>query len=183
MAKSQNNVLTHGLSGKIGNMLVFSQRGGKTIVGTVPRRSDKVSEAQKEQRRRFQQAVLYATAAQQQPEYAEAAAQQGKTPYIVAVADFLKAPDVERIDLSGYTGKVGDPIRIVVTDDFAVKSVAVRITNADGSLVEEGAAQPTPTGYEWLFTATQPNENLAGDKIEIFASDAPGNAARHEQNL
>jgi hypothetical protein len=184
MAKSENNVLTHGLSGKIGNLLVFRQANGKTIVSAPPRKSNREqSEAQKEHRRKFQQAVLYARAAQAQPEYEAKGESAGKRPYIVAVADFFNAPDVERIDLSGYTGAVGDPIRIIVTDDFAVKSVAVRITNADGSLVEEGAAQPTPAGYEWLFTATQPNETLEGAKVELFASDTPGNAAGYEQNL
>ena len=102
MAKSQNDVVTHGLSGKIGDLLVFSQRGGKTIVSNAPRKSNKVSEAQKQQRKKFQQAVLYATGAQSLPEYETAAAKKGKTPYIVAVADFLNAPDIERVDVSGY---------------------------------------------------------------------------------
>ena len=44
MAKQSNNVVTFGASGKIGGLLVFSQRGGKTIIFTVPRKSNKVSE-------------------------------------------------------------------------------------------------------------------------------------------
>ena len=32
MAKSVNNIITHGLSGKIGDLLVFKQVDGKTIV-------------------------------------------------------------------------------------------------------------------------------------------------------
>jgi hypothetical protein len=35
MAKSKNNLVTHGLSGKIGDMLVFRQVGGETIVSAV----------------------------------------------------------------------------------------------------------------------------------------------------
>ena len=182
MAKSQNNVVTHGLSGKIGDLLVFSQRGGKTIVSNAPRKSNKVSEAQKQQRKKFQQAVLYATGAQSSPEYEKTAAKKGKTPYVVAVADFLKAPDIEQVDVSGYTGQPGDTIRIYVTDDFAVKSVLVSIINSDGSLVEEGQAQPD-AGYGWIYTATQTNTALAGDKIEILASDTPGNIAKEEQAL
>jgi hypothetical protein len=30
MAESKNNIITHGLSGKIGDLTVFSQRDGKT---------------------------------------------------------------------------------------------------------------------------------------------------------
>ncbi len=111
------------------------------------------------------------------------AAKKGKTPYIVAVADFLKAPSIEHVDVSAYAGQPGDTIRIRVTDDFAVKAVTIRITNDDGSLVEESEAQPDAIGYEWVFTATQTNDNLVGDKIEIFASDTPGNISYNKQVL
>lgn len=39
MAESKNNIITYGLSGKIGNILVFSQRNGKTIVSQAPKKS------------------------------------------------------------------------------------------------------------------------------------------------
>jgi hypothetical protein len=66
MAKSENNIVTHGLSGKIGDLLVFRQIGGKTIVSNAPRKSNSESESQKEHRRKFQRAVMYAKAAQSQ---------------------------------------------------------------------------------------------------------------------
>ena len=168
MAKQSNNVVTHGMSGKVGDLLVFSQRAGKTVVGKVPRKSNKVSESQLQHRKKFQMAVLYAQVPENQEMYKEKAAKKGRMPFHVAVADFLKAPSIDNIDISGYAGNAGDTIRIRVTDDFAVKSVMVRITNSDGSLVEEGNAQPGVAGYEWTFTATQINDSLAGDKIEIF---------------
>ena len=183
MAKSVNNVITHGLSGKIGDILIFSQRGGKTIVGNIPRKSNKVSESQLQQRKKFQLAVLYAQSPENQEIYKEKAAKKGRLPFHVAVADFLKAPSIENIDITGYSGQPGDTIRIRVTDDFAVKAVTVRITNSDGSLVEEGNAQPDAMGYEWTFSATQSNDNLAGDKIEIFVSDIPGNTTGDELTL
>ena len=175
MAKSVNNVVTHGLSDKIGDLLVFSQRAGKTVVGKVSRKSNKVSELQMEQRKKFQMAVFYGKSPENQEVYKEKAVKKGRTPFHVAVADFLKAPDIENVDISGYTGQLGDTVRIRVTDDFAVKSVIVRITNSDGSPVEEGDALPDSMGYEWTFTATQSNDNLEGDKIEVFVSDIPGN--------
>jgi hypothetical protein len=105
-----------------------------------------------------------------------------QTPYVVAVADFLNAPDIENVDVSGYKGQPGDTIRVRVTDDFAVTWVSVRITNSDGSLVEETAAQSSD-GYEWTCTATQTNDSLEGDKIEVFASDTPGNYVHNQQEL
>jgi len=36
MAQSKGNIITQDLSGKVGNILVFSQRNGKTFVSKVP---------------------------------------------------------------------------------------------------------------------------------------------------
>ncbi len=182
MAKSKNNVVTHGLSGTIGDMLIFRQKGGKTIVATKSEKPRKLPEIQKEQMRRFQHAALYAKAAQVSEEYKSAATKE-KTAYIIAVADFLKAPSIEQVDLSAYTGQPGNTIRIRVIDDFAVKTVIVRITNGDGSLVEEGEAHPDAINFEWIYTATASNSSLDGDKIEIFASDTPGNVTQEEYML
>ena len=183
MAKQTNNVVTHGLSGKIGDLLVFSQRAGKTVVGKVPRKSNKVSELQMEQRKKFQMAVFYGKSPENQEVYKEKAVKKGRTPFHVAVADFLKAPDIENVDISGYTGQPGDTVRIRVTDDFAVKSVTVRITNSDGTLVEEGNATPDAVGYLWTYIATSTNDNLEGDKIEITVSDLPGNVTQDAVNV
>ena len=186
MAKQSNNVVTHGLSGKIGDLLVFSQRAGKTVVSKVPHRTAAATEKQMAHRRRFQQATIYGRTVQADPQLKELygqAAKKGQTAYNIAVADMLQAPDIERIDLSGYTGQPGDTIRIQVTDDFSVKEVKVTITNADGSLVEEGAATPDAIGYQWKYTATSANDDLDGDRIVITASDMPGNISKEEQTL
>jgi hypothetical protein len=187
MATSENNVITHGLSGKVGDLLVFSQRGGKTIVSTAPRKSGTESEAQKEHRRKFQRAVLYGKAAISDPAtgdlYAAKAVTQKRQSFNVAVADFFNAPNIESVDVSDYTGRPGDIIRICATDDFTVGSVTVGIHNADGSLVEEGAATPDSTGYLWTYTATAVNNSLTGDRILITASDIPGNTVAEERSL
>jgi hypothetical protein len=102
---------------------------------------------------------------------------------VVAIADFLKGPEVETVDLTSYNGQAGDAIRIIVTDNFAVKTVTVRIFDADDRPVEEGEAQISPLGYEWLFTATETTDNWSGGRVEILASDTPGNVTFFEQNL
>jgi hypothetical protein len=188
MAKSKNNIVTHGLSGKIGNLLVFSQRHGSTVVSSVPRHSDKVSERQKERRRLFQRAVLYAQSvlasdSDVKAAYEHTASAKGRTTYNIAVADMLNAPDIKSIDLTGYTGQPNDVIRIEVTDDFAVKEVKVVITNIDGAVVEEGFAQLEPGEYRWTYKATRVNEQLDNDKIEIYASDIPGNISHKSEEL
>jgi hypothetical protein len=187
MAQSKNNVITHGLSGKVGDLLVFSQRDGKTIVSRAPQAPVSASDKQKTQRQLFQQATIYAKGAvsdapvKEQYE-ATAKKKKGISAYNVAVADFFHAPNIETVDLSAYTGAAGDEIRILVTDDFAVQSVHVEIHNADGSPVEEGDARNT-AGNLWIYTATQNNDSLDGDRIVISAFDRPGNSDTEERTL
>ncbi|UOQ71422.1 hypothetical protein [Hymenobacter cellulosilyticus] len=182
MARVNNNIITQGLSGTLGGTLVFRQVGGKTIVATAPRESEKApSVKQLAQQERFQMAALYAKTQLQNPsskaEYeAGRPADSTASAYAIAVADFMQAPDIRQIDLSNYTGKKGDTIQVRVTDDFLVSSVRVRIENGDGSLVEEGPATITANGLDWSYTATAANASLDGDKITITATDKPGNA-------
>jgi hypothetical protein len=184
MAESKNNVLTHGLSGKVGGIMVFRQIRGKTFVSTVPEKSDEVSEKQKVQRRRFRNATIYGKSALEIPEckeiYEAAAAKKGRTPFIAAVADFLNAPEIELIDLSDYAGQQGDIIKIEAYDDTLVKEVHVSIINADGSTVEEGQAVPDASGNVWTYTAQQNNDDLGGNKIVVSVSDLPGNVTTEE---
>jgi hypothetical protein len=185
MAKQKGNVVTHGLSGKVGDLLVFRQRDGQTIVSKIPEQSKTVSEKQKAQRHRFRQAVIYARSAVEDPEtkeiYDAVAAKKGKTPFIAAVADFLGVPEIEHIDLSRYTGQQGDTIRLEVSDDTMVKYVHVSIIKSDGSLLEEGEAKPDVSGYVWTYIATQNNSDLSGDKIVVSVSDLPGNVVEESK--
>ena len=187
MAESKNNIITHGLSGKVGDLIVFRNRNGKTVVANTPKeRTGELSAAQKGQQKRFQQATIYAKSALANPETKQAykdAADEGESAYNVAVADFMHAPDIEEIDLSKYTGKVGSTITITVTDDFKVAEVSVTILNEDGTEVEHGLAQSALGGLDWLYTATADNNMLTSDKIIIRASDLPGHITEKEQAL
>jgi hypothetical protein len=186
MAKQKGNVVTHGLSGQIGGMIVFRQRAGQTIVSKMPAVSKKVTEAQLAHRRKFQRAILYSTGVLSDPELAEAyaaKAKPGQSARNVAVADYFHAPDIEVIDVTGYRGLPGDVIRIEATDDFKVREVKVVICRADGTPVEEGYATQEPAGYEWKYVATVENLTQEGDRIEVFASDLPGNISEKIKEL
>ena len=185
MAESKNNVITHGLSGLVGDMIVFSTRNGKTIVSSKPKeRTGEPTEGQKAHQAKFQQAILYAKAAINNPATMQAykdASGNGVTPYNVAVGDFLQAPDIDTIDVSKYTGKVGDTITVLVTDNFMVKEVTVTILNADGTEVEKGNAVETGGILGWVYTAKAANASLDGDKIVVSASDVPGHISEKEE--
>jgi len=179
MAESKNNVITHGLSGKLGDMIVFKNRSGKTYVATKPKeRTGEPTENQKMHQKRFQEAVFYAKTSVTDPNIKsiyEDKATNGASAYNVAVADFFRAPNIEVVDLSKYSGKIGDQITIRATDDFKVVELSVSIHNVDGTEVEHGHATLAANGMDWNYVATAENTSLAGDRIVVRASDLPGN--------
>lgn len=185
MAESKNNVVTHGLSGKI-DLLVFRQKNGKTVVSKAPKEKTSLTVGQQQVNAKFQQAVIYAKAATADAALKAAyneKTEAGQSAFNLAIADFFNAPNIQGVDVSNYTGQVGSKILINVTDDFKVTSVHVQINNSDGSLVEEGEAVQDANGITWVFTATQANASLAGDKIVVTATDNPGNDTTAEQTL
>ena len=59
--------------------------------------------------------------------------------FTTAVTDF-NSPKVDSMDIAGYTGKVGETIVVKIFDTFKVTNVAITITQADGTVLESGAA-------------------------------------------
>lgn len=61
MAVVKKNIITEGLSGKLGDTIVFRRRDGRTIVATRPETSDReLSQTEIEHRSKFREAVIYA---------------------------------------------------------------------------------------------------------------------------
>jgi hypothetical protein len=180
MASSKFNVLTHGLSGLVGDMLVFRQKAGRTIVASKPRPSSKpVTVIALAIRERFKRAASYAASIMAnltlKAEYQQTA-KPGQSAYNMAFSDYQKAPEIyEDINLSVYTGAIGEAIEVSVMDDFRVESVSVTIKTAANVLVEEGAAIQSPNGLDWIYTTTAVNAEVPGSKIIFAAKDLPGN--------
>src|SRR6266404_2572547 len=167
MAKSKNNIATHGLSGRV-DQLVFTQRFGKTVVGKTPRHPTSVSTAQEQVRLHFREAAIYAKAATADPaikQFYKSKAEPGQSAFNMAFADFFNRPEIGEIDSTSYAGQPGGRIIIPVTDDFKVASVSVKIENQDGSLVEQGDAILQADGLHWLYTSTKSNALLTGGMI------------------
>jgi hypothetical protein len=115
MAKVGKNIIITGLSGSLGDQLVIKMgKGGQTVISTSPKFPEgrEFTAAQTAQQQRFSEAAAYAKdAAKQEPLYAEKAAGTAHSAYNVALADFLHAPEILEVDVSGYTGQVGQTIR------------------------------------------------------------------------
>jgi hypothetical protein len=184
MASSKHNVIVHGLSGKVGDLVVFRQRFGKTLVGKIPFNSGKLSENQQAVREKFLKAVAWAKAAVADPDLKtlySLRANGGVTAFNLAIGDFFTAPEIAEIITSSYTGTPGGKIEVKATDDTKVVQVSIIIETAGGSPVEQGLAiQQSDTG-NWLYTATQGNPSVAGTKITVIAKDLPGNLQKVEK--
>jgi len=78
---------------------------------------------------------------------------------------------------SGYRSIAGDPIIVLAGEDFQLAGVTVKITDADGILVEQGACMPNLTAGTYVFTSTVAVSNVAGTTITAKATDTPGHTA------
>ena len=186
MARSKFNVLTHGLSGLVGDMIVFRQRANKTIVCGKPKPSSKApTVAALAIRDRFKRAAIYAASVMEdstlKAEYQQTA-KLGQSAYNMAFSDYQKAPEIyQDIDLETYTGAIGDSIEISAIDDFRVVSVHVKLTDAADVIIEQGMAVQSPNGLDWVYTFTVENSVVAGSKLLVTAEDLPGNKTMLEK--
>jgi len=187
MAKVGKNVLTRGLSGKVGNLVVFRNSGEQTIMSSAPgKRTHPLSEDQLLHRQEFKEAVLYAKSVLADPdkkaEY-EAAAKDGESAFNVAVSDYFKLPVIVEMDTSLYTGQAGDMIRIRAIDNFKVASVSVTIFKADNDIVETGMAVAGSNRLDWFYTAANQNTSMTDGRVVATAIDSPGHSVQMSQML
>ena len=187
MGKSKANYAITGLSGKVGKIFVYRQRGGETIVATPPVRTAPPSPKQIQQQNKFAQAVTYARNALLDPtlkaDYTtEAKKRRNVSPYNMAMTDYLRPPQITNVDHSAYTGDAsGEKIIIEAADAFKITTMKVKITAANNSTLEEGTA--TQVKGKWEYTTTTTNTTLTGSKITLTATDRPGNTTTKEITL
>jgi hypothetical protein len=187
--KQNRNSIMRGTSGALGEELVFRQRAGKTVICLPPvPREDNPTDKQVEIRSKFKEANRYAKQATADPALNvayKAKARAGMSAFNVAMVDFFKAPEIIEVDISIYTGLAGEPILIVATDDFKVKSVQVSIINAStGDVLESGAAMAHPESDDfWTYTTTVTNPDGASGIVKVEVSDLPGNVTKRELSI
>ena len=188
MARVGKNALLKGVSGHVGRILVLKRYQGGTVISNMPSKRParkKQKPKEKENRERFQDAIIYARASMKDPK-TKALYKTGITPNKnaanrVAIADFLNAPVVHYIRTFGYKGAIGDTIMIKATDDFMVTEVEVEIVTPDGKRLEKGqAVRNARREHMWRYTATMKNENVAGTKIKVTVIDRPENRSAAE---
>ena len=180
MAKIRKNIIIQGFSGTLGDQLVIKQdKAGRTILAVPPTFDENrtFSEAQQEQHDKFRDASTYAKDAKTQEVYVEKAEGTPMNAYNVAMADWFHAPEVQEIDMENWNGAVGDVIRIKAVDDVQVTQVTVLITDSGGTVLEQGAASNSGSGW-WTYTT---QTAVSGSpRVVASARDLPGHIAELE---
>jgi hypothetical protein len=187
LAIVKKNPFTEGLKGTIGDKMVFKQVQGRTIATYKGVPTGEPTEKQLEQRGLFQEATIYGKWVMSDPEakaeYEAKKSDKYNSAYAIAVADFLKAPEIEEVDLSAFHGHVGDVIKVKAKDDFKVMSVSVDLFDLNGAKAEGGMAVEDKKDLNWNYTLTTEIASLTGTKIVVKASDKPGHVTEKEQTV
>ena len=125
---------------------------------------------------RLRRAATYASFAQGQDIYIHKARQYGTTGYNIALLDYLGAPKVLEIDVDGWTGEIGETIRVKARDNIAVAGMLVVIRDVHENLLEVGQAAPFDLGSTWWRYTTRSRVNMEPfPSVEVIARDLPGN--------
>jgi len=186
MAKVTLHPMFKDLKGAVGGF-VYKTMFNKSVVQEKTDTSGQPrTEAQLEAQEDFKEAAVFGKIVLADPVakalYTEKAREKGQPVFSLTIADFYHAPQVDEVDLSGYTGRAGDPVKVVASDDFQVMEVTVNVTNDGGQVIESGTAVETPAGSgSWLYTATQNVAVGTTVRIAVTAKDRPGHAGEKQE--
>ena len=168
-------------SGIFGHQMLLRSRRKNTVMTIEPVKNSKTcTENQEKIRERFRTGASWAKDILKNPDLYElylAKARDGKTPYTVALTDYLRPPKILLIDTANYSGAEGDEVIVSAVDDVKVMQVEVAITGANGVQVEKGVCTRSQFGNFWTYVATAVVETTAGLTITAWATDIPGNKA------
>ena len=185
MRQKKFNSISTGCSGKFGDQVVFKIWEGATFVSACPKkRPGPGTPNQARARRNFQDASEYATLVLGNSDMRQLytkAAKGRKTARCMAMADYMKGPEINNVYLDDYKGEANDMIFIHARDNVKIKSLTVAIYNAKNELLEQGLAQPANKRETiWRF---DPVVRTKGTRIMITAIDLPGNIMQEERFL
>lgn len=178
MATSNNNVLTHGMSGKVGDLIIFKQQNGKTVVTKIPKKKTiPPTQAQLDVNQRFKFASKYAKQAINDPVLKAKYTgfiKGSQSVFNVAFADFFTPPLLS--DASGlYNGEIGCGLNVKAIDNYEVQSVSLSIYAADETLLEQGDATMGIDGVTWNYVCTASTAEFATCTLKWSATDLANN--------
>jgi hypothetical protein len=180
MARLYSNTVILGSNGLIGGQVTDrTTRVEKSILNRRPLLDDyrEANKARKAHEAAIRESTTYASFAQTQDIYITKAKRMGVTPYYVALADWFEAPKVLESNVDGWTGKIGQMIRVKARDNVKVAHVTLVIRDADENILEMGeATQSEPGSAWWNYTTKSLVQMTPFPIVEVTAYDLPGNS-------
>jgi len=176
MSTSRNNALTRDYHGKFGQDFILRTRGGVSVMCKPHDYSKKIwTGAQKENRRNFKLAVIWAKSAllnEKVYRYYKKKARGWQTATNMAVRDYMKHLNLE-MDMSQYKVGKGGKIIFKSKSDFGASSVNVELRNEFRNKIQTGSATITDKGkrYEYQVINLQPGEKL--HEIVVYMHRGP----------
>ena len=118
---------------------------GVVVVRRIPEHEAQSTGPELASQGRFTNATRYIKRLKANPDqyapYQLAARIERKRACDLAMSDFLSAPVVNEVDLSGYSGKAGEVLRVQAADDFGVSFLGLTLSHLDGVLIESVRAK------------------------------------------
>lgn len=173
-----------GARGMLGNVVVYRQFRGQTLLCNRPEKRNTITPHQQRMKTRFLEAVAFAKKQIADP-VTKALYQPGPesrftSAYAAALADYLKRPVIDDVDVSNYKGKEGDAIVVKATDVAQTLTVMVTVVDTNNSVVEQGEAIPTLFTQGYVFKANKRHDLIKGCTMLITVRDRPGNVVHRE---
>lgn len=184
MAEAKDNILTHGLTGKLGDQIVFKKYGNRTIVSKIPDMSRvKKSVKQKAENNKFREAALYARTQMANPvakaEYS-AKIKGMQRAYNLAIADFYTPPEIKKVEVGDFISR--KTITVHAIDDFKVVKVEIIIFDIKGELMEQGNAVEL-CEFVWEYRSCIVFKVEERYILTVRAWDKPGNQSVFETEI
>jgi hypothetical protein len=153
-------------------------RSGKIVVADKPLFDDHRlrTSGKGSHREALREAITFANFVETHEVYIHKAMELGTTPYNLAITDWFGAPKVLEIDVDGWTGEIGQTIRVKARDNVMVARVTIVIQGLNENVLETGEAVPSPEDSTWWNYTTQSQINMTPfPTVEATAEDLPGN--------
>ena len=184
MANIYRNIHIRGLNGVGGDQAVYcTTHSGKTIFvngyrsdGNWKYMSMSIPKRHAPWRAAIRAAAMYAHFAKTQDVYLDQECATGVSAYTIAIADWFGAPKVLEIDMDGWTGQIGQTIRVRARDNIMVAAVSVVIRDARKNFLEMGEAVQSEAGEPWWNYTTQSLVKMEPfPTVAAIAQDLAGN--------
>ena len=179
MANVYRNILIQGLTDLSGDRFMNRKtRSQKIMIASKFMLDDsrEYAAAKETYQAALRAATTYASFANTQEVYINKARGKGATAYSIAFTDWFGAPRVLEINIDGWTGEIGQTIRVKARDKIMVAGVSLVIRDAAENVLEMGEAVQSEVGSAWWHYTTRSHVRMTPfPSVEAIAQDLPGN--------